>query len=79
MTNTFGLKPASLPKLPGRIMDAGELAMMLRVSPRTIRKLARRGRIPFFRVGSAMRFDSTRVLELMAAESTVDTAAVTGT
>jgi excisionase family DNA binding protein len=77
MTN-FGFTPLALPKLPGRIMAAAELAMMLRVSPRTIRRLALRGRIPFFRVGAAMRFDSTRVLELMAAESDLDTRTTPG-
>jgi excisionase family DNA binding protein len=49
-------------------MDAGELGLMLRVSPRTIRRLAKRGRIPFYRVGSALRFDAVMVVETLGME-----------
>lgn len=38
-------------------LTAGELAERLQVTPTMIRKLAREGRLPSFRVGTAVRFD----------------------
>jgi excisionase family DNA binding protein len=41
----------------GRALTATELAEMLTVSRITIFKLAKRGRIPSFRIGTCVRFD----------------------
>lgn len=41
----------------GRALTANELAEMLAVSRITIFKLAKRGRIPSFRIGTCVRFD----------------------
>lgn len=41
----------------GRALTAEELAERLHVTPAMVRKLAREGRLPSFRVGSAVRFD----------------------
>lgn len=41
----------------GRALTANELAEMLTVSRITIFKLAKRGRIPSFRIGTCVRFD----------------------
>ncbi len=62
------LRPPTFPKLPGRIMDARELALLLRVNPRTLRRLAKRGRIPFYRVGTALRFDAFSVCEALGVD-----------
>lgn len=45
----------------GRAMTAAEVAAILSVSPITIFKYARSGRIPSFRVGSCVRFDPSAV------------------
>jgi excisionase family DNA binding protein len=37
-------------------LTAKQLAAMLNISPKTVFKLAKAGRIPSFRVGSAVRF-----------------------
>ncbi len=44
-------------------MTAKEVAEMLSVSPKTIFKLARAGRIPSFRIGTAVRFDGRLVID----------------
>jgi len=41
-----------------RIMRASEVAALMRVSPGTIYKLVRRGKLPAFRIGSDYRFDA---------------------
>jgi excisionase family DNA binding protein len=46
----------------GRALTATELAEMLTVSRITIFKLAKRGRIPSFRIGTCVRFDFARWL-----------------
>jgi excisionase family DNA binding protein len=38
-------------------LTAAELARLLNVNPITIYRLAQQGRIPAFRIGSAVRFD----------------------
>ena len=38
------------------ILDAGEVARLLRVHPRTVKRLASEGILPGFRVGSQWRF-----------------------
>lgn len=42
-------------------LTAEELAETLQVTPTMIRKLAREGRLPSFRVGTAVRFDPKMV------------------
>lgn len=44
-------------------MTAKELAKMLRISPKTVFKLARAGRIPSFRIGTAVRFEARLVID----------------
>ena len=39
-------------------LTAKQLAELLNISPKTIFKMAKAGRIPSFRVGSAVRFDA---------------------
>ena len=36
---------------------------MLNISPKTVFKLAKAGRIPSFRVGSAVRFDARHIID----------------
>jgi excisionase family DNA binding protein len=44
-------------------LTAKQLAEMLNISPKTIFKLAKAGRIPSFRIGSAVRFDARLVID----------------
>jgi len=44
-------------------LTAKQLAAMLNISPKTVFKLARAGRIPSFRVGSAVRFDARHIID----------------
>jgi excisionase family DNA binding protein len=44
-------------------LTAKQLAGMLNISPKTVFKLAKAGRIPSFRVGSAVRFDPRHVID----------------
>jgi excisionase family DNA binding protein len=44
-------------------LTAKQLAGMLNISPKTVFKLAKAGRIPSFRVGSAVRFDARLVID----------------
>ena len=44
-------------------LTAKQLAEMLNISPKTVFKLAKAGRIPSFRVGSAVRFDARLVID----------------
>jgi excisionase family DNA binding protein len=44
-------------------LTAKQLAGMLNISPKTVFKLAKAGRIPSFRVGSAVRFDARHVID----------------
>jgi excisionase family DNA binding protein len=43
-------------------LTAKQLAAMLAISPKTVFKLAKAGRIPSFRVGSAVRFDARHII-----------------
>jgi excisionase family DNA binding protein len=47
----------------GLIHTAKQLAGMLNISPKTVFKLAKAGRIPSYRVGSAVRFGARHVIE----------------
>jgi excisionase family DNA binding protein len=49
----------------GRALTAEDLAEKLHVTPAMIRKLAREGRLPSFRVGTAVRFDPKLVAAWM--------------
>ena len=44
-------------------LTAKQLSAMLNISPKTVFKLAKAGRIPSFRVGSAVRFDARHVID----------------
>jgi excisionase family DNA binding protein len=44
-------------------LNAKQLAQMLNISPKTVFKLAKAGRIPSFRVGSAVRFDAKLIID----------------
>ena len=44
-------------------LTAKQLAELLNISPKTVFKLAKAGRIPSFRVGSAVRFDARLVID----------------
>ena len=45
------------------ILDADEVAKLLRVHPRTIKRLARQGQLPGFRVGGQWRFRRAAIEE----------------
>ena len=44
-------------------LTARQLAELLNISPKTVFKMAKAGRIPSFRVGSAVRFDARLVID----------------
>jgi excisionase family DNA binding protein len=44
-------------------LTAKQLAEMLNISSKTIFKLAKAGRIPSFRIGTAVRFDARLVID----------------
>lgn len=44
-------------------LTAKDLADLLNISPKTVFKLAKAGRLPSFRVGSAVRFDARHVID----------------
>ena len=44
-------------------LTAKQLAELLNISPKTVFKMAKAGRIPSFRVGSAVRFDARLVID----------------
>lgn len=52
------------------LVSASEIARDLGVPESHIRRLARQGRIPFYRVGKYMRFDRREVREYMRRETT---------
>jgi excisionase family DNA binding protein len=52
-----------------RAMTAGEIAGFLAVSPITVYKMAKAGRMPSFRIGSAVRFDPRAVAEWLRGNS----------
>ena len=51
-------------------VTAKELAKMLGISPKTVFKLARAGRIPSFRIGTAVRFDARLVIDWLRQQRT---------
>jgi excisionase family DNA binding protein len=46
-----------------RAITASELAELLAISPITVYKLAKAGRLPSFRVGTAVRFDPRAIAQ----------------
>jgi excisionase family DNA binding protein len=44
-------------------LTAKQLAELLNISPKTVFKLAKTGRIPNFRIGTAVRFDAKLVID----------------
>jgi excisionase family DNA binding protein len=46
-----------------RAITASELAELLAISPITVYKMAKAGRLPSFRVGTAVRFDPRAVAQ----------------
>lgn len=46
-------------------LTAKQLAEILNISPKTVFKLAKAGRIPSFRVGTSVRFDARLIVEWM--------------
>jgi excisionase family DNA binding protein len=44
-------------------LTAKQVAELLNISPKTVFKMAKAGRIPSFRVGSAVRFDARHVID----------------
>ena len=50
---------------PRRIMTVAEIADYLNVGRRTIYRLARKGKIPAFKIGTDWRFDRDAIEKLM--------------
>ncbi len=55
---------------PPRILTLNEAGALIRVSPRTMRNLVRRGDCHSLRIGGGLRFDSARLLREVAELST---------
>jgi excisionase family DNA binding protein len=51
-------------------LTAKQLGEILNVSPKTIFKLARAGRIPSFRISTAVRFDARLVIDWLRQQRT---------
>lgn len=51
-------------------MTAKEVAEMLSISPKTVFKLARAGRIPSFRIGTAVRFEARLLIDWLRQQRT---------
>jgi len=50
---------------PNEALDANDVARMLKVSYRTVLRLAERGELPYFRVGDLWRFERKDVEEFI--------------
>jgi excisionase family DNA binding protein len=51
-------------------LTAKQLAEVLNISPKTIFKMAKAGRIPSFRVGTSVRFDPRLIVDWMRKQRT---------
>jgi excisionase family DNA binding protein len=51
-------------------LTAKQLAEVLNISPKTVFKLAKAGRIPSFRVGTAVRFDARLIVDWLRRQRT---------
>ena len=50
---------------PNEALDANDVARMLKVSYRTVLRLAERGELPYFRVGDLWRFERKDIEEFI--------------
>lgn len=50
---------------PGEALDAKDVAKILKVSYRTVLRLAERGELPYFRVGDLWRFERKDIDEFI--------------
>ena len=57
--------PATNPTVPV-LLTPKQMARALQVSPRTVGRLARAGRIPVVRIGQQTRFEPKRVIDALA-------------
>ena len=51
-------------------LTAKQLAEVLNISPKTVFKLAKAGRIPSFRIGTAVRFDARLIVDWLRKQRT---------
>ena len=51
-------------------LTAKQLAELLNISPKTIFKMAKAGRIPSFRIGTAVRFDARLIVDWLRRQRT---------
>ena len=54
------------------LLDKREVAARLRISPRTLDSWLRKKRIPFFKIGTTVRFRMSDVLERLQASDRVN-------
>ena len=63
---TDAVSGSGLSRLPMELFSTSELAALLKCSPRTLRKLHRRGVLRTIRVGRCFRFDYREVVEALS-------------
>ena len=54
-----------IPPIPNRLLTAKEVAQILNFTPGTVRGKARRGEIPFVRIGRDIRFHPDVIRKLL--------------
>jgi excisionase family DNA binding protein len=59
------------PSLPDRLLDAGEVAVMLNVTRRQVEDMTRRGELPCVPVGRFKRYRPERIAEWIGANETL--------
>jgi len=52
-------------------MTTPEVSQLLRVSPRTIKRLMKKKQIPYLKIGGSVRFDRNRIEEFLREKSVV--------
>ena len=52
-----------------KILTATEVAKYLRIHPYTVKRLAREGQLPGFKVGGQWRFSSEKIIKLQSVKS----------
>jgi excisionase family DNA binding protein len=62
--------PEQIASLP-RALTAKEIAVLLRVTPRTIYRMARTAAIPCIRIGTCVRFDPAAIADWLRAANAV--------
>ena len=55
----------SVTDIPDRLLTVDEVARMLNFNPRTVRQKAKRGEIPFIRLGRDIRFRPDTIREIL--------------